>query len=144
MRLKDVGARAFNVLHRTVFDVSSGRLMGSFSGMPVVELTTIGRKSGEPRTVMLTSPVKHDGHLVLVASYGGDPKHPAWFLNLQANPEVEVTAEGKRKQKMRARVANAEEKATLWPQVTSSYRGYAGYQERTDRDIPLVVLEPQR
>ena len=142
MNVKDLGARAVNVFHRTVFDLSGGRVFGSLSGMPVVELTTIGRKSGEPRTVMLTSPVKHEGNLVIVASYGGDDRHPAWFLNLQANHEVEVTAEGRSKQKMSARVATPVERAILWSQVTTTYKGYAGYQERTDREIPLVILEP--
>ena len=143
MRLKDIGARAVNVFHRSVFDVTNGRIFGSLYGMPVVELTTTGRKSGEPRTVMLTSPVKHEGHLVIVASYGGDERHPAWFHNLQADPDVVVTAEGDRKKPMRARVATAEERTALWPQVTSQYKGYAGYQTKTDREIPLVVLEPR-
>jgi deazaflavin-dependent oxidoreductase (nitroreductase family) len=141
--LKDLGARAFNVFHRSVFRASKGRVFGSFSGMPVVDLTTTGRKSGQPRTVMLTSPVKHEGHLVLVASYGGDEHHPAWFLNLEANPDVVVTAEGEADQPLRARVATPAEKAELWPQVTDTYKGYAGYQRRTDRDIPLVILEPR-
>src|SRR5688572_8937568 len=113
MRLKDLGARGFNVFHRAVFNASGGRLLGKYSGMPVVELTTTGRKSGEPRTVMLTSPAKHDGHLVLVASYGGDENHPAWFLNLQDDPDVVVTAEGESKRPMQARVATQEERAAL-------------------------------
>ena len=142
MRLKDLGARAFNVFHRSVFNASGGRVFGKFSGMPVVELTTTGRKSGQPRTVMLTSPAKHDGHLVLVASYGGDERNPAWFHNLEADPDVVVTAEGDRKKPMRARVATPDERAALWPEVTGQYKGYAGYQKRTDREIPLVIIEP--
>ena len=79
---------------------------------------------------------------MLVASYGGDSRHPTWFLNLRDDPNVEVLMEGRRR-KMRARVASAEEKAALWPEVTDAYRGYAGYQRRTDRDIPLVFLDPR-
>ncbi len=109
--------------------------------MPVVQLTTIGRKSGQPRTVMLTSPVHDDDRVVLVASYGGDDRHPAWFLNLRDNPKVELTMEGRRR-RMRARVASTDEKAELWPRVVAGYRGYAQYQTRTRRDIPLVILEP--
>jgi len=110
--------------------------------MPVLELTTTGRKSGEPRTVMLTSPIQEGETIVVVASRGGDDQHPAWFLNLRDHPDVEVAYAGKPKQPMRARVANAQERAALWPQVTSRYKGYANYQTKTDREIPLVLLEP--
>jgi len=78
---------------------------------------------------------------VLVASYGGDDRHPAWFLNLREKPDVEVTMLG-RTRNMRARLASAKEKAELWPQITKAYRGYASYQRRTQRDIPMVILEP--
>lgn len=141
MNLKDLAARGVNILHRTVYDVSGGRILGGIAGMPVVELTTTGRKSGQPRTVMLTSPTRHEGNLVIVASYGGDDRYPAWFHNLVANPEVKVKAEG-RNETRHARVATAEQRAVLWPQVTKAYKGYAGYQTRTDREIPLVILEP--
>jgi deazaflavin-dependent oxidoreductase (nitroreductase family) len=140
-RPKDAAAKFLGGLHRSVFSASNGRLLGRFSGMPVVMLTTTGRKSGRPRTTMLTSPVQEGDRIVLVASYGGDPHHPAWFLNLRDNPDVEVVTGGKRA-RMRARVASAEEKERLWPQVTAKYKGYGGYQERTTRDIPLVLLEP--
>ena len=113
----------------------------SMFGMPVIDLTTTGRKSGQPRTSILTVPVAEDGRLVLVASRGGDDRHPAWYLNLRDNPEVTVTDRAGARP-MRARVASAEEKAELWPRITGSYKGYARYQERTDRDIPVVILEP--
>jgi deazaflavin-dependent oxidoreductase (nitroreductase family) len=138
----DLMLKTMNGVHRAIRGVSGGKLGWSFSGMPVVELTTIGRKSGEPRTVMLTSPWQVGGAYVVVASRGGDPTHPAWFLNLRDNPEVEVALEGKPKQKMKARVATAEERADLWPKVTAKYKGYAGYQTKTTREIPLVFLEP--
>ena len=112
--------------------------------MPVLELTTIGRKSGRPRTVMLPSPVQEGDKWVVVASRGGNDHHPAWFLNLRDRPDVEVNRKGKPKQSMRARIATPEERARLWPQVTATYSGYAQYQEKTDREIPLIWLEPQR
>jgi deazaflavin-dependent oxidoreductase (nitroreductase family) len=110
--------------------------------MSVLELTTIGRKSGRLRSVMLPSPVQQGETWVIVASRGGDDHHPAWFLNLRDHPDVEVVLEGKQKQPMRARIATPEERTRLWPQVTAAYKGYAGYQRKTDREIPLVLLEP--
>jgi deazaflavin-dependent oxidoreductase (nitroreductase family) len=110
--------------------------------MPVLELTTIGRKSGLPRTVMLTSPLQEGTTIVVVGSAGGEPQHPAWFLNLRDNPAVEVAMHGKPKQPMRARVASPEERARLWPRIASEYKHYGGYQTKTDREIPLVLLEP--
>ena len=142
MRIKDEVAKAVNTLHRSLFTLTQGRIGGRVAGMPVVVLVTTGRKSGRPRETMLRSPVQEGDSLVLVASYGGDPKHPAWFLNLQANPDVEVIRAGSR-QPMRARVATAEEKERMWPQVTAAYRGYAQYQTKTTRDIPLVILSPR-
>ena len=141
-RPKDLFAKAFTNVHRAVFSATNGKVLGRFSGMPVVMLTTTGRKSGKPRATMLTSPVQDGDRIVLVASYGGDPRHPAWFLNLRERPEVEILMGGKRSRR-RARIATAEEKERLWPQVTAKYKGYAGYQERTTRDIPLVLLEPE-
>ena len=141
-QLKDALGRGFNVFHRTVFERSNGRLMGNLIGMPVVLLETTGRKTGKKRRSMLTSPLRLDGEsFVLVASWGGDDRHPKWFLNLKANPDVVVTMEG-RKRKMRARQATPEERAELWPKVTSRFKNYGGYQTKTDREIPLVIVEP--
>ena len=134
--------KGMNAIHRTVFRASGGRLLGRIAGMLVVDLHTVGRKSGQERSSMLTSPVQNGDEIVLVASRGGDPQHPAWFHNLEANPDVEITAGGKRKP-MRARVATPEEKAELWPKVTAKYKGYAQYQTKTTRDIPLVILAPR-
>lgn len=141
MNSKDVLHRAINGVHRTIFRVSGGRVGGKGAGMPVVELTTTGRKSGKKRSTMLTSPVHDDERVVLVASFGGDDRNPAWFLNLRDSPDVTITMEGKTRD-MRARVATPDEKVQLWPQVVEANKGYAGYQEKTDRDIPLVILEP--
>ena len=139
---KDLTARLLTGVHRRLLSLSRGRLGADLAGMPVLVLTTTGRKSGQPRETMLTSPVQEGDSIVLVASYGGDDRDPQWFLNLQADPDVEVTMRGSTRP-MRARVASPEEKARLWDSVTSAYGGYAGYQRRTERDIPLVILEPR-
>ena len=109
--------------------------------MPVLELTTTGRKSGQPRAVMLTSPLQEGSTYVVVASRGGDDTNPAWFLNLRDHPEVEVAIQGRAKQAMNARVATADERADMWPRFTADHKNYAGYQTKTDREIPLVLLE---
>lgn len=140
--LKDRVFQLGTGVHRAVFQATNGRMLGNLGRMPVVMLTTTGRRSGQPRTTMLTAPVVDGERVVLVASYGGDDRHPAWFLNLREHPDVELTMGG-RQRPMRARVATTEEKAELWPRAVAVYRGYAAYQKRTSRDIPLVVLEPR-
>lgn len=142
-RVREVGAKVIVPLHQRIFDLTRGRVFGQVGAMPVVKLTTTGRRSGKSRTVMLTSPARAaDGSLVVVASWGGDDHHPAWYLNLQADPSVEVTAEG-RTFPATARTATPEERQVLWPTVVETYDSYAGYQQATDREIPLVVLEPR-
>jgi deazaflavin-dependent oxidoreductase (nitroreductase family) len=138
--LKDLGGRIVNVLHRNILQLSGGRIGNSGFGMPVVMLHHTGRKSGQRRTTVLTTPVHDENRVVLVASWGGDDRHPQWFLNVRENPDVELTLKGETR-KMKAHVASPEEKAELWPQVTGKYKGYAQYQTRTERDIPLVILE---
>jgi deazaflavin-dependent oxidoreductase (nitroreductase family) len=91
---------------------------------------------------MLTSPVQFGDSLVLVASRGGDDHHPAWYVNLVANPVVEVVQNGTTKVAMRARTATSAERTELWPQITSAYGGYAEYQAKTNREIPVVILDP--
>ena len=138
----DFQLKTMNAIHRGVLKISGGRLGWRAARMPVVELTTTGRKSGQPRTVMLTSPVQEGSTIVIVASRGGDDHHPAWFLNLRDHPEVEVSTGGESKRTMHARIATPTERAALWPRVTATYKGYANYQTKTDREIPLVLLEP--
>lgn len=137
----DLLMKTMNGVHRVVLKVSGGRLGWDAGDMPVVELTTIGRKSGEPRSVMLTSPIQEGDTIVVVASRGGDDRHPAWFLNLRDNPDVQVTTKAGTRP-MTARVASAEERARLWPLVIADHKNYAGYQTKTDREIPLVLLDP--
>ena len=131
-----------NTVHRTILKLSGGRFGWEASNMPVLELTTTGRKSGQPRTVMLTSPLQEGSTVVIVASRGGDDQNPAWFLNLRDDPHVEVSLKGAPKQPMTARVATSEERARMWPKIVADHKNYGGYQKRTEREIPLVLLEP--
>jgi deazaflavin-dependent oxidoreductase (nitroreductase family) len=141
--LTDVQMKAVNQVHRGLLFLSGGRVGRSFGSMPVVELHTIGRTSGKRRSTMLTAPVHSDERYVLVASKGGDDRHPQWYLNLAANPEVDLTVDGTT-MPMTARTATEEEKAELWPEIVAAHRGYAGYQRKTERDIPVVICEPPR
>jgi deazaflavin-dependent oxidoreductase (nitroreductase family) len=138
----DLVLKTMNTLHRGILALSGGRLGWEADNMPVLELTTTGRKSGQPRASMLTSPVQDGSTLVIVASRGGDDRHPAWFLNLQANPDVEVALKGNAKVPMRARILTGEERRALWERVVAAQKRYAGYQSKTEREIPLILLEP--
>jgi deazaflavin-dependent oxidoreductase (nitroreductase family) len=138
----DFTFKTANTLHRALVKVSGGRLGWQASKMPVLELTTTGRKSGKKHSVMLTSPVQEGGTIVVVASRGGEDDHPAWLLNLRANPDVEVAYQGGPKQAMKAHVADAQERARLWPIVVADHKNYADYQTKTQREIPLVLLQP--
>ena len=137
----DFQLKLINAIHRPLFQLSKGKIAGKGAGMPVLVLTTTGRKSGQSRSTMLTSPLQIDDKVVIVASRGGDDRHPDWFLNLQANPQVEVEMGGS-KRSMTAHVADDTEKADLWPKIIGPHANYAGYQEKTDRDIPVIVLVP--
>ncbi len=139
----DAQLKLMNALHRVVLKASFGKIGGNLLGMPAFELTTTGRKSGQPHSVMLTAPAEEGDTLVVVASKGGNDEHPAWFLNLRDNPDVEVRFAGKDPKPMTARVADAKERARLWPIITEDHDNYAGYQKNTDREIPVVLLEPR-
>ena len=141
--LTDLMMRAMSDGHRAMLRLSGGRLLRAFGSMPAVELHTIGRRSGKRRSTMLTAPVHGDGRYVLVASKGGGDRNPLWYLNLTANPEVELTVDGATL-RMRARTATAAEKAELWPKIVAAYSGYEGYQHKTRRDIPVVICEPRQ
>lgn len=138
----DLLMKSMNALHRGLLTVTFGKVGWRAGGMPVLELTTIGRRSGEPRSCLLTSPLQVGETYAIVASRGGDDHHPAWFLNLQANPEVQVAINGKPRQPWTARVATSTERANLWPKVIADHKNYADYQSKTEREIPLVLLEP--
>ena len=138
----DLSLKAMNAVHRVVRTITFGKVGNNLLGMPVLELTTKGRKSGQPRAVMLTAPVVEGDTLVIVASRGGDDTHPAWFLNLRDDPEVQVALEGGPAKPYRAEIADTETRARLWPKITADHDNYAGYQTKTDREIPVVLLHP--
>ena len=141
MTSKDAFFKVGTGIHRAIFNISKGRIFGRAFGMPLIELVTTGRRSGKARATMLSVPIIDGNRLVLVASFGGDDRHPAWYLNLRSNPEVRVTIAGLTRT-MIARIATEEERAELWPQIISVFDGYARYQKRTERPIPVVILEP--
>ena len=133
--------KALNAVHRAVIRVVP-RFGHEALGMPVLELTTVGRRSGRPRSVMLTSPIRDGEAIVVVASRGGDDRHPDWLLNLQTEPRVEVALRGGARRPMLARVAEGAERERLWKKITAFHPRYAAYQRRTSREIPVVVLPP--
>jgi len=139
-RAIDVGTWLLQHGHRAVLKLSHGRYPRTVMGMKPVELHSYGRTSGRRYSTMLTAPVRDDRRIVLVASKGGYQDHPDWYKNISANPDVEITIDD-RTIPMRARTASSEEKAQLWPAVVAAYKGYAGYQRNTNRDIPLVICE---
>ncbi|MEU0300772.1 nitroreductase family deazaflavin-dependent oxidoreductase [Streptomyces sp. NPDC006175] len=120
---------------------SSGGTQGTtLRGRPVILLTTLGAKSGKLRKTPLMR-VEHDGEYAVVASLGGAPKHPVWYYNVQAHPEVELQ-DGTVKQEMTAREVTGEEKALWWGRAVEAFPDYADYQTKTDREIPVFVLSP--
>jgi F420H(2)-dependent quinone reductase len=129
------------VLHRSLYRLTGGRVGSKIQGVPVMLLTTTGRKTGTQRTVPL-SYFEDDDAYVVIGSKGGAPEHPAWYLNLEAHPEVEVQI-GNERRRMRARRANAEEAERLWPTILERAPTYGKYRAKTRREIPLVLLEPR-
>jgi len=140
-RLRRSLIRAVSRVHGGVYRASGGRLLGRVAGMPVLLLTTTGRVSGKPRTATLTY-FRDGGDLLVIGSFGGSDLPPAWWLNLERNPRARVLI-GSTTSQVTARAATAGERDRLWPLVTATNPGYARYQERTDRPIPIVVLTPE-
>jgi len=123
-----------------LYRLTGGVIGGRVQTLPVLLLTTTGRTSGKPRTV----PVAYlrDGSTnVIIASYAGLPRHPAWFLNLESHPEATIQLK-KRQMQVKAETANQEKKRELWARLMEVAPGYADYQKRTSRDIPIVILHP--
>jgi deazaflavin-dependent oxidoreductase (nitroreductase family) len=128
--------------HTAIYRATRGRVGHRFPGAPpMLLLDHVGAKSGTRRTTPLVY-VADGADVVVVASKGGHPKHPAWFHNLRANPETTIQV-GSEHRAVRARVANPEERKRLWPMAVQTYAGYTDYQKRTDREIPLVILAPR-
>jgi deazaflavin-dependent oxidoreductase (nitroreductase family) len=133
--------RSASALNVWVYRLSRGKFMGRFpSGAPVLLLTTTGRKSRQRRTAPLLY-LKDGNDFVTVASQGGAPQHPGWFLNLEADPKAEVEI-GAERFPVTARRASEDEKAALWPRLVAIYAPYDQYQRRTTRPIPVVRLTP--
>ncbi len=122
------------------YEGSNGKEATDLRGMPVVIVTTIGAKTGLVRKVPLMR-VEHDGQYVVVASMGGAPKNPVWYYNLKAHPEVELR-DGDKVFSMRAREISGAEHDTWWERAVAAYPDYADYQNKTDRVIPMFLLEP--
>lgn len=130
----------FGQEHIDRYVATDGEEGHDWEGTQTLILTTTGRRSGDPRPQALIYGRHGDDYLV-VASKGGAPRHPAWYLNLDANPDVEIQVWGD-KMRAHARTATLEERAELWPIMTKEWPSYDEYQTKTDREIPLVVLEP--
>jgi deazaflavin-dependent oxidoreductase (nitroreductase family) len=127
-------------IHVRIYRFTRGLIGKRMDGLDILLLTTIGKKTGLSRTVPL--PYFRDGaSYVLIASFGGNAKNPAWLGNLKATPTVDVQV-GAKKLKLKARVTQGEERARVWAQVTRDYPRYLAYQTKTEREIPVVLLEP--
>ena len=128
--------------HTRVYRLTNGMIGHEFPGTPpMLLLDHVGARSGTKRTTPLVY-VDDSPNVVLVASKGGHAKNPAWYHNLRANPDTTIQV-GAEVRPVHARVASSEERARLWPKAVSFYKPYAGYQKKTTREIPLVVLEPR-
>ncbi len=135
------GLRLVGKLNTPVYRLSGGRIGGKVGGGPVLLLTTTGRKSGQPRTAPVLY-LADDDRFVVINTNAGNAKTPAWSLNLRANPEAEVEV-GRKQFKVRARLAEGEERADLWRRHMEQYSGWDYYESKLDRDIGVFVLEPR-
>src|SRR4029077_12214535 len=122
------------------YEATDGREGGDNRGRPVIVLTSVGARTGKIRKTPLMR-VEHDGVYAVVASLGGAPKHPVWYFNLKADPHVELQ-DGAVKHDYLAREVTGEEKAVWWERAVETWPDYAAYQRKTDRQIPVFVLEP--
>jgi F420H(2)-dependent quinone reductase len=123
-----------------LYESSGGTQGTTMRGMPVVVVTNRGARSGKLRKTPVMR-VEHEGRYAMVASRGGAPTHPLWYHNLLADPHVELQ-DGTKKQDMVARELHGEEKALWWQRAVEAYADYADYQKKTDREIPVLLLEP--
>ena len=130
--------RTVGRIHRAVYRVTGGRLGAKLAGIPMLLLTTVGRNSGEKRTLPLAC-IEDGDDLVVVASNGGSEKPPAWWLNLQARRQAEVQF-GRETREVYARQAPPDERARLWPKLVEANRMWAGYERKTSREMPVVIL----
>ena len=132
--------RLFYAIHRAVYRLSGGRIFTRSLGCPVVLLTTTGRTSGEPRTAPIFG-FPEGQSIVVIPSNAGKERYPSWYFNLRAKPEAQVQV-GQERRRVKAREATPQERERLWPRIASRYGGYDVYRERTDRHIPVLILDP--
>ena len=136
-KLQNAGA----ALHRGLYRLTRGRLLGKIGGLGVLLLTTRGRRTGKVRTIPLLY-VDDAGDYVLIASNGGAELHPAWYLNLQAQPDATVEIDGRKVPVRASDVIDPGDRERLWKRANEGYSGYDGYATKTDRTIPVVRLHP--
>ena len=142
MGLLDPVIRQAMGAHATIYRATNGLVGHRVPGLPpILILDHVGAKTGTERRSALVY-IDDGDDVVIVGSKGGSARNPAWFHNLKANPDTTVQI-GSERRRVRARVAAPEERERLWPIVVGAWSGYASYQERTDREIPLVILEPR-
>jgi deazaflavin-dependent oxidoreductase (nitroreductase family) len=134
------GLRLVGKLNAPVYRLTGGRVGGKLGKAPILLLTTTGRKSGQPRTAPVLYLADGD-RFVVINTNAGNAKTPAWSLNLRANPEAEIETENKQV-KVRARLAEGEERADLWRRHMEQYSGWEFYESKLDREIGVFVLEP--
>lgn len=138
--MKDLTAKRLSALHRVLFRVTGGKVGHRLIDNDMLLLTTTGRHSGSSHSVPLLYLTEGDS-VVVIASWGGRPHHPDWYHNLVADPDGEIQIDRERR-RVRARTTQGEERADLWERVVHAYAGYREYQSKTDRLIPVVVLDP--
>ena len=138
--VRDSTVKRLSSLHRVLYRLTGGVLGRRLVDNDMLLLTTAGRTTGQSHTVPLLY-LRDGDNLVVIASFGGRDRHPAWYLNLVANPSVTAQVGGRRLS-LQARTATESERETWWPQVVEAYDAYARYSGRTDREIPVVILEP--
>jgi deazaflavin-dependent oxidoreductase (nitroreductase family) len=135
-----IAMKVLGTIHRTLYRASDGKLGKTFFGSPVLLLTTTGRKTRRPRTWPI-SYLREGDQFIILAANGGQPNHPSWYLNLRTNPRVSVQL-GEETRLMIARTAEGDERTRLWSRAVKEYPAYEQYQQKTDREIPVVILQP--
>ncbi len=138
MAMNQTLMKTIGVVHSWLYRRTGGSIGAKLGGRPMVLLTTTGRKSGKPRTTPLQY-MKDGEDLIVVASNGGNTRHPGWWHNIQAEPRATAQV-GKTAMPVRAETANTDERARLWPLLVATYSGYQDYEDETERTIPVVIL----
>jgi F420H(2)-dependent quinone reductase len=139
-QLKDTFSRVATTIHTQLIRRTGGKVGGLMFKQPMMLLTTTGRRSGQPRVTPLLC-IRDGDRYLAIGSNGGDDRTPQWVQNLLANAEASIDLKGETIP-VRARIATPEEKKALWPKAIAAYKGYDGYQRRTSRDIPVMILTP--